>query len=346
MARQAMRSAEELEQYLELVKKAGLDAPWSRPGPLIGSKNTRVQPYLWRWAEIEPLLKRSADFIAPGQGTERRILRLANPGVPERTSTHTLSVAVQYLLPGEVAPAHRHSPNAFRFMMRGQGAYTTVEGDKCLMKPGDLVLTPTPLLHDHGNEGSEPVIWFDGLDSPLVRYLEVLTQERHSEERQSVGQMVGRSERYFSAPGLRPVSASPAGGSPRLMHYRWQTAYAALLKLAELEADPFDDVLMEYVDPGSGKPVFPTMACYIQMIRPGVHTRAHRQTSCAVYHVVRGEGCTLIDGARYEWKEGDFFTVPPSARHEHANDAADPAILFSLQDVPLLSALGLYREEE
>jgi len=325
MEQPATRSVEELEQYLALVHAAGLDAPWSRPGPLIESKKTRVQSCVWRWAEIEPLLKRSADFIAPGKGTERRILRLANPGVPERTSTHTLSVAVQYLLPGEVAPVHRHSPNALRFMMRGQGAYTTVDGDKCLMKPGDLVLTPTPMMHGHGNEGSEPVIWFDGLDSPIVRYLEVLTQERQPADRQPIG-----------------VGARPQ----RLIHYRWQTAYAALLQLAELEANPFDDVLMEYVDPATGRSLFPTMACYVQMVRPGVHTRAHRQTSSAVYHVVRGAGCTVVDGVRHEWKEGDFFIIPPFARHEHANEGTDPAILFSLQDVPLLTALGLYREEE
>jgi len=105
-------------------------------------------------------------------------------------------------------------------------------------------------------------------------------------------------------------------------------------------------VMLEYVDLANGRSVFPTMACYLQMIRSGVRTRAHRQTSSAVYHVVRGSGVTVIDGARYEWKEGDFFVVPPSARHEHANEGADPAILFSLQDTPLLSALGLYREEE
>src|SRR5260370_26756265 len=195
MARGAVRSAQELEQYLALVQAAGLDAPWSRPGPLIESKKTRVQPRVWRWAEIEPLLRRSAEFVAPGQGTERRILRLANPGVPERTSTNPLSVAVQYLLPGGVAPAHRHSPNALRFMMRGQGAYTTVEGDKCLMKPGDLVLTPTPMLHDHGNEGSEPAIWLDGLDSPTLRHLSVLCQQPHLEDRQPVWQLAGLSER-------------------------------------------------------------------------------------------------------------------------------------------------------
>jgi gentisate 1,2-dioxygenase len=346
MARQATRSTEELEKYLNLVREAGLDAPWSRPGPLIQSKQTRVQPCVWRWTEIEPLLKRSAEFIAPGEGTERRILRLANPGVPERTSTHTLSVAVQYLLPGEVAPAHRHSPNALRFMMRGDGAYTTVQGDKCLMKPGDLVLTPTPMLHDHGNEGNEPVIWFDGLDSPIVRYLEVLSQQRHSEDRQPVGQRVGASERCFGAAGLRPVRAFESVGPGRLIHYRWQTAYSALLQLAQVEADPFDDVILQYVDPATGRSVFPTMACYLQMLRPGVQTRAHRHTSSAVYHVVRGAGSTVIDAIRYPWKEGDFFVVPPSARHEHANQEAEPAILFSLQDVPLLQALGLYREEE
>lgn len=346
MARQPMRSVEELERYLALVRAAGLDAPWSRPGPLIESKKTRVEPRVWRWKDIEPLLARSAEFVAPGEGTERRILRLANPGVPERTSTHTISVAVQYLLPGEVAPAHRHTPNALRFMIRGQGAYTTVEGDKCLMKPGDLVLTPTPMLHDHGNEGSEPVIWFDGLDSPIVRYLEVLSQERHREDRQDPGQIVGASERRFAAAGLRPARTAGDGGRARLLHYRWQEAYGALLELAEVDADPFDDVILEYVDPASARSVFPTLGCYLQMIRPGVHTRAHRQTSSAVYHVVRGGGATTIDGVRHEWGEGDFFAVPPLALHEHANAAAEPAVLFSVQDVPLLTAVGLYREEE
>jgi gentisate 1,2-dioxygenase len=341
----SQRPRDDLEEYLELVRRAGLDAPWSRPGPLIAAKNARVLPQLWRWAEIEPLVERSADFVAPGEGTERRILRLANAGVPERTSTHTLSVAVQYLLPGEVAPAHRHTPNAFRFMLRGQGAYTTVEGDKCLMKPGDLVLTPTPMLHDHGNEGSEPVMWFDGLDSPIVRYLEVLAQERHAEERQRADALPGISERRYGAPGLRPPRAAPSAGPGRLIHYRWETTFAALGRLSELEGSPCDDVILEYVDPTTGGPVFPTMSCYIQLLRPGIHTASHRQTSSAVYHVVRGAGSTVVDGVRYQWGQGDFFAIPPLARHEHVNEAPEPAILFSLQDVPLLAALGLYREE-
>ena len=187
------------------------------------------------------------------------------------------------------------------------------------------------MLHDHGNEGNEPVIWFDGLDSPVVRYLEVLSMQRHSEDRQEVGKVVGASERRFGAAGLRPASVRGGAGARRLIHYRWQEAYDALVQLAEVESDAFDDVMLEYVDPATGRSIFPTMACYLQMIRPGVHTRAHRQASSAVYHVVRGAGSTVMDGTRYAWGERDFFAIPPLVQHEHANDGREPAILFSLQ---------------
>ncbi len=338
-------TSRDLEQYCVALREAGLDAPWSRPGPLIEPKKTHVEPCLWRWAEIEPLVRRSAEFVSPDRGAERRILRLANPGVPERTSTHTISVAVQYLLPGEVAPAHRHTPHALRFMIHGRGAYTTVEGDKCAMNPGDLVLTPTQAWHDHGNEGTEPVIWADGLDSPVVRYLEILATQLHAEDRQPTGKIAGISARRFGAAGLRACGAS-AEGPQRLIHYRWETTSKALLALGELEPSPFDDVMMEYVDPTTGKPALPTIGCYIQMIRPGVRTRPHRHNACAVYHVVQGSGNTTIDGTRYQWQHRDFFAVPPWAQHQHANHGAEPAILFSMQDKPLLTALGLYREDE
>jgi gentisate 1,2-dioxygenase len=323
MSAEATQTSTELEEYCWNLHQAGLDAPWSRPGPLIESKKTRVEPRLWRWSEIAPLLRRSVEFMTPGRGAERRVLRLANPGVPERTSTHTISVALQYLLPGEVAPAHRHTPSAIRFMLHGEAAYTTIEGQKCVMRPGDLVLTPSMTWHDHGNEGPEPVIWLDGLDSPVVRYLETLLMEPYPEERQTSGDGPGRS-----------------------IHFPWASASAALGDLADRGPSPFDDVIMEYLDPLSGRSVVAALGCYLQMIRPGVRTRAHRQTSSAVYYAVEGAGATVIDGVTYAWREGDFFAIPPLARHAHANEGAAPAILFSVQDTPLLTAVGLYREEE
>jgi gentisate 1,2-dioxygenase len=248
---------------------------------------------------------------------------LDNPGVPERTAGHTISIAVQYLLPGEVAPAHRHTPSAIRFMLHGEGAYTTIEGDKFVMRRGDLVVTPSMTWHDHGNEGAEPVVWTDALDSPVVRYLENLAMEPYEGETQ-------------------PVRTGPPA---RHLHYRWEAAYAELQRRTAAPADPHDDVIVEYVDPATGRSVVPALGCYLQMLRPGVRTRPHRETSSAVYHVVQGAGVTDIDGVRYEWGEGDFFAIPPRALHAHANPGATPAILYSVQDVPLLRTLGVYRME-
>jgi len=208
-------------------------------------------------------------------------------------------------------------------MLHGEGAYTTIEGDKFVMRRGDLVITPSMTWHDHGNEGRGPVIWTDALDSPVVRYLENLAMDPYEGETQ-------------------PVRTGPPA---RHLHYRWETAYAELQRRAAGEPDPFDDVIMEYRDPATGGPVVPALGCYLQMLRPGVRTRTHRETSSAVYHVVEGAGFSEIDGVRYEWGPGDFFAVPPRAPHAHANPGDTPAILYSVQDVPLLRGLGFYRVE-
>ena len=322
MAVQTTRTVEELEAYCARLRAAGLDAPWSRPGPLIPPKPTATQARHWRWRDIEPLLFESAEYLSPHRGAERRVLRLHNPGVPERTVAHSLVLAVQYLLPGEVAPAHRHSPTAIRFMLHGEGAFTTVDGQKCAMKSGDLVVTPGMAWHDHGNEGGKPVYWMDILDWQIVRFLENLTFEPYPDEQQ---------------PALR----SPG----RDIYFPWTETYAALLARAEQAPDPFDDVLLEYSDPSSGGSLRPTVACYLQMLRPGTRTRAHRETSTAVYRVVQGRGTTVVDDQTFEWEPGDFFVIPPRARHAHANRGSEPVVLFSAQDVPLLKLLRLYRME-
>jgi gentisate 1,2-dioxygenase len=157
----------------------------------------------------------------------------------------------------------------------------------------------------------------------VVRYLENLMMEPFEGETQ-------------------PVRTGPPA---RHLHYRWETAHAELQRRARGETDLFDDVMLEYLDPATGGSVVPALSCFLQMLRPGVRTRAHRQTSSAVYHVVSGAGYTDIDGVRHEWGEGDFFAIPPRAVHAHGNMGTAPAILYSLQDIPMLRALGLYRAE-
>jgi gentisate 1,2-dioxygenase len=161
-------------------------------------------------------------------------------------------------------------------------------------------------------------MWLDGLDSPVVRYLEILKME----------------PRESHSPG-------PQVGAPtRTIHYRWDDAHRELLRRAEGS----DEAVMEYLDPATGQSVLPTIGCYLHLLRAGADTPALRQTSCGVYHVVRGRGASTIADVTYEWEAGDFFVVPPNAVHSHRNTAAEPAILFSLQDAPLLKAVGLYFE--
>jgi gentisate 1,2-dioxygenase len=345
MATTTKITEQEAQQFEHDVREAGLDAPWFYPGPLIQPKKLHVQSGLWKWDKIEPLVRSTPDHVDPGKGAERRILRVANPGVAEKTATHTISIAFQYLMPGEVAPAHRHSPNAMRFMIDGEGAYTTVNGDKTVMRPGDVILTPAGDWHDHGNEGSGPVMWMDILDSPVVRFLEALKVESYPHEKQSPHAKNERSEKLYFAPGLVPARDAAERATEPLLAFRWEHAREALDRLAEVANDPFDDVMLEYVQPRTGASVFPCIAAYLQMIRPGVETKAHRHSSSAVYFVREGSGTTEIDGKSFSWSKGDVLVVAPSAVHKHKNADAEPAVLFTVQDSPMLKALGFYREE-
>ena len=241
------------------------------------------------------------------------------------------------MLPGEVAPAHRHSPAAIRFVIEGQGAFTTVDGDKCVMERGDLVLTPPWTWHDHGNDSDRPMLWLDGLDLPMVGEMEAQFYEPFAEEAQPIEKPVGDSERRYGVGQLRPTWETWTASHSPLLNYKWDRTEEALRRLASVAggASAFDDVAMEYVNPRTGGPLMPTMACWIQLLRPGVRTKAHRQTGSAVYLVFEGRGQTVVDGQRFDWRKGDLFVVPTWAWHEHASVDGE-AVLFSVHDTPIM----------
>lgn len=345
MTSQTVATPQAIQQFHADIEKNHLAALWNITARLMTPEPTpRIQPYLWRWKTLRELCLRSGE-LTPIEKAERRVLGLINPGLKDKyAATETMWAAVQLILPGENAPAHQHSAAAIRFIIEGKGAYTTVQGDKCIMDRGDLVLTPAWQWHDHGNESRDPMIWMDGLDLPIVRDLDVVFT-RHSEEKvQKVSKVSGGSERLFDQAGLRPAWQPAVAEASPLLNYKWEKTERALRRLAEVEASPFDDVALEYVNPTTGGPVLPTLACWIQLIRPKVRSKAHRQTSSSVYHVFEGRGYSVINGRRFDWEKGDFFVVPEWTWHEHA--AADgEAILFSVHDTPILTPLGLYREE-
>ena len=306
----------------------------------------REVPYLWAWSAVRPQLLRAGELITAAEA-ERRALMLLNPGNQQGIgATATLYAAAQLILPGEIARCHRHSPAALRFIIEGQGAYTCVEGEKVVMSPGDLVLTPSMVWHDHGNETGGPVMWLDGLDIPLMDSLRYMFLEEFASEAQPQTKPARYSEKLYGH-ALFPSIAGPAAAnsySP-VWSYRWEAAREALESLRRSgDPDPFDAYALRYVNPANGGETFPTMGCRLQLIPKGVRTRARRHTSSSVYHVAEGSGYSILNGERFEWRKGDTFAVPIWLWQEHA--AAEDAVLFSFTDEPVMRQLGLLRSEE
>ena len=300
-----------------------------------------TQPWIWKWGDILPLAKRAGEIVTLERGGDRRVLAFANPGLRGLPfTTTTLWGAVQYLGPRESAPAHRHTPSAIRFVMTGSGVYTTVDGDAVHMEPGDLILTPIWNWHDHNNSGDEPMVWFDGLDLPLVTTLESIFFENHPEMLQSV-EGHDLSERTFTGVGLRELGApAPAAHSP-LLRYRWGETDRALDALRQARGGPL--VSLEYTNPMTGGPVVATFACEMHRVSPGQRTATQRKTGSSIYVVFRGTGRTVISGQLFEWAPGDVFVTPSWAAVDH--EADETADLFAISDRPVLQALNLYRQQ-
>ena len=339
-----------LDEYKSELNRLSVNLAAIYDEPLIIPKKHRVIPCHWPWRDLEKVLFQALQFqdkLPTGQaGAERRIVRLQNPGLDGETVTETMSMSLQLLMPGEIARPHRHTPVAFRFFLKGR-SFTTVHGEKHQMLPGDLVLTPFMQWHDHGNDSDEPGIWIDGLDFPLVRYLDAVVKQ-DTEKPQEHKKRSGTSDRRYGATGLRPAWVSSAETErASLTHYRWNKTEQALFAMAEAgDASATDDVILEFVNPATGGSVFSTIACFIQMIRPEIRTSQQRETAHKIFHVFRGEGKTVIEDQEFEWSEGDFFVIPSMTWHHHENSSNDPALLFSLHDSPTLKRLGLYRREE
>ena len=311
--------------------------------------NTKIMPFapkprprawLWRYGDLGRLAEQAGKLVPIDRGGDRRVLAAINPGLVDAYggsvygATATLWAAVQYLGPHESAPGHRHSPSALRFVVEGSGAWTTVDGERLAMAPGDLVLTPAYAWHDHQNDSDEPMTWFDGLDLPLACYLDAQFLEFYPS---------GRLQEPGCGAGPLPDGARP-GARSTVLRFPWAETESALEAAGnDGAADPHDGVLHRYTDPTSGGPVLPTLDAAIQLLRAGLRTTPHRHVHSVVYQVFRGRGETIIDGVRFAWERGDLFAVPPWAAHEHCADPAGDAVLFSITDAPVLTALGLER---
>ncbi len=304
-----------------------------------------ARPVLWHYAQARDFLLRAGGMISAEQA-ERRVLILENPALPGTSCvTPALYAGLQLILPGEVAPCHRHAQSALRFVMEGSGAHTAVDGEKAVMRPFDLVLTPNWQWHDHGNDSAEPMIWLDGLDIPTVRFFEASFAER----------LDGPAHPETAAPGdtawrygrnLRPFAGTAAARRPArqpLFHYPFAEWDAALGAMAAADApDPHLGHALEFTNPADGGPVMPTIAAHVRRIPAGFTTRPRRSTDGTVFVVVAGEGTARVGGTEFRLGGRDLFVVP--SWHALEVEARTALTLFAYSDRAAQAALGLWRE--
>jgi gentisate 1,2-dioxygenase len=341
--------AADVDALYASLAAADLQPLWTQPGLLTATPG-RLTPHVWRWKTLRGLAERSGDLVGIERGGDRRVLSLAHPdlgGLP--FATHTLWGAVQFLRGGERAPAHRHTPAALRFVLEGSGVWTRVNGDPVPMAPGDLILTPSWTWHEHQNRGAEPMIWFDGLDLPLVRNLDAIFFEPGDDEPGSHrAARSSRSEDRYGTAGLLPadepvtVEDPATGRSSRLLAYRWPAVDAALSRL--IDSTGRRAATIRYADPATGRDVMPTVRAELHRVLAGHRTPTTRTTGSGIWVVYRGSGATVIDGRRFRWAAGDMFVTPSWAAVDH--EAADDADLFLFSDWPALDALGLARTQQ
>ena len=342
----AVREKKTLEKFGEEIAKLNLRGQWISDEMLvrsIGGPKPAGIPYIWKWSTLYPLLVEACEVL-PESYTARRHLGFVNPGMERRGVTQTIVAGFQMVRPGEIAWAHRHTIGALRFVVQGnENAYTVVDGEVCRMENYDLILTPAWSWHDHHNESADHVIWLDVLDVPLIAALNATMYEPYAGDRQQARRPGEAESSEARTSALRPTWEKPP---LQRLRYPWSETEPLLRKMAGLEGSPYDGVSMQFVNPVTGGPALPTLGCWIQMLRPGEKTKPHRHISSAVYFVVRGEGETVAGDERLEWTQHDCFAVPNWAWHQHSNrSGTHEAILFSVNDIPVFQALGLYREE-
>ena len=325
---------------------------WTRLKSLVPEAPTPVGvPHRWAYADVRPYVLESAEHISAKEA-ERRVMILENPGLRGSSQiTNSLYAGLQLIMPGEVAPAHRHTQSALRFIVEGSGAYTAVDGEKTLMQPGDFVITPSWTWHHHGNDGSGPcdatapgpVVWLDGLDIPLVAFFNSTFREDHADDEAAVTRPTGDAMARYGS-GLLPVGWRNGSLNSPVFNYPYTRTRDALQALTRAGApDPHLGHLMRYINPADGGWAMPTMATMIRLLPQGFATQAYRSSDSMVFVAVEGRGEVRVGERRFSLTPHDIVVVPgwlPYTLH-----ADQDLVLFSYSDRVAQEKLGFFREQ-
>lgn len=346
-----------LEKLYRGFEKELLVPLWTEISGLMPlAPNSKASPHLWRWDRLLELADEAGKIVPVGRGGERRAIALANPSLGGRPyATPTLWAAIQYLMPGEDAPEHRHTQHAFRFVVEGEGVWTVVNGDSIRMSRGDFLPQGGWNWHAHHNAASEPMAWIDGLDIPFSHYTESTFFEVGRDQLSAdelISPQFSRSERLWGHPGLRPVSQLESTPCSPLLAYRWVDTDRALDEQLALEEEGYAATLspghaaVRYTNPTNGRDVLPTIRTEMHRVRGGANTRTTREVGSSVFQVFDGTGTITVGDKQWQVRRGDMFVVPSWTTFRAQADAGQPSLdLFRFSDTPIFEALHAQRSE-
>jgi gentisate 1,2-dioxygenase len=335
--------ARERKAFYDKIGRANVTPLWEVLHGIVTAKpNTPCVPHLWKWDTVWPWLQEAGGLITAKEA-ERRVLVLENPGLRGRTRiTHSLYAGLQLIMPGEVAPLHRHSQSALRFIMHGQGAYTAVDGEKVTMNVGDFVITPSWTFHDHGNPSDQPMVWLDGLDLPIVELLDAQFMEKGEADSQVIAQSAGTNLARFGNT-MKPVEYKPRSRTSPLFWYPYERTREAL-ETMKLHGDLHScwGHKLQYTNPVTGDWAMPTIGTFMQLLPAGFKGVQYRSTDSTIYVVVEGAGRCVIGDQSLAFGPKDVFVCP--SWMPYRLEADRDAVLFSYSDRPVQQVLDLWRE--
>ena len=348
----AVESADgtELDGLYEAFSEEYLAPLWTQIDELMpGEPTPQACPHVWRWKALFELAERAGQLVPVDRGGERRAIALANPGLGGLPyATPTLWAAIQYLAAGETAPEHRHTQNAFRFVVEGEGVWTVVDGDPVSMQRGDLLLTPGWQFHGHQNVSDSPMAWLDGLDIPFVQQTDSGFFAYGSDSLTDTSTPDrSRAERLWAHPGLQPVGLLGERQSSPIAAYRWQHTDRALFEQLEIEREGHPATMgaghaaVRFSNPTTGGDVLPTIRAEFHRLRAGAVSEARREVGSSVWQVFAGSGSVLMSGTEHRLEHGDLFVVPSWVEYELTG--GDGLDLFRFSDAPIFEALGQFR---
>jgi gentisate 1,2-dioxygenase len=329
-------------EFVAALEAVNLHPLWDRFRKITPVRpQAKDPPFVWRWKDIAPLAERAASEVPIGD-VERRALILVNPAFGGDTvTTNNLIGAFTVLDPGDRARPHRHTFAAIRFATRAEGAATIVNGRRCVMHEGDLILTPPMCWHGHINESDRRAVWFDAANIPLIRTLDANFFEPGDPKVNDFWQVDEGDERLWAEPGL--VGADLEGAAAHSPKYRY-AGEATRRALAAIAPGADGARTVRYVNPATGDAVMPALDCYAVRLVKGETTRPKRTTCNVICLVVSGAGRSTIGEASFTWSQHDVFTIPHWTFANHVAEGGD-ADLFVVSDKVAIERLGLLREE-